>query len=95
MTQKIIHLTEHAKYRAIRRYMMPPEKLEEFAYKAVTEGYSIGDAPSPEIREYLERKIKGGNKAYVYSGYVFIFSVGARLRLITSFRMPKYYFSTI
>jgi len=91
----IIHVTDHAKKRALQRFYMTPERLSEFAYKAFTEGYSYNDAPSKEIKRYLKGRIEYDRNLYVYSGYVFVFEVDKRIRLITAFRMPKYYLNTI
>lgn len=95
MTDNYIHITEHASKRAIKRFMMSAEKLKELACKAVSEGYSVNDAPSKELRKYLKSKTQKKRKVYIYSGYCFVFNVTGRMHLITAFRVPKYYLNTI
>lgn len=84
-------LTNHSKEQAIKRFCLPENKLKEMAQRAITEGFSINDAPSPKLKGYLKRKARTGSKVYGYSGYLFVFSED--LVLITTFRIPKYYLS--
>lgn len=91
-----IKLSQHAKDMALKRYYLGEDRLIDLADRAVREGYSIVDAPSKEIRKYLKKKVHGGKVVYVYSGYIFIFGVEDDcLRLVTTFRMKKYYLNTI
>lgn len=96
MNDNFIHITDHASKRAIQRFMMTPDRLKKLASMAITEGYSINDAPSVELRKYLKGSRKEDRKVYVYSGYLFVFKEGYhKMHLITAFRIPKYYLSTI
>jgi len=83
-----IRLTDHAKQRALERYLFRPKQLRRMAEKAIMEGFSYNDAPTKKIARYLRKKA-GENKAYAYGGYVFILSPS--LVLITTFRIPHNY----
>lgn len=83
-----ISLSEHSKEKAIYRFGMSADRLEYIAEQSILHGYSTGDAPTGRIRKYLERKRRGSQKIYVFSGYIFIFSKD--LLLITTYRMPRY-----
>lgn len=86
MSEQFIHLSNHAKEQAWKRYRLNEDNLLELAHKAVMYGYSINDAPNKQIKKYLLLKQKQGTIVYVYSGYLFIFSKG--FLLITTWRMP-------
>ena len=80
-----ITVSDHAKERGIQRFWLNSQQLRDMAEQAVTEGYSINDAPTKEISQYLQQKA-GDNNAYGYAGYIFILS--EHMVLITTFRMP-------
>ena len=84
-----IKLTNHAKRKSLQRFAIPEEKLLELAEKSVMYGYSINDAPSDKVRQYLMKKARQGRKVYAYYGYVFIFDLD--FALITTYPMPQHY----
>lgn len=87
-----IKLTTHAKDQALLRFAIGSDRLLELAEKAVTDGYSIKDAPSEKVARFLRRKAKG-KKIYVYDGYIFI--MDDEMVLVTTYRMPKWLLLTL
>jgi len=88
-----ISITTHAKEKSLRRFGFNSDKLHEFAQKSVTEGYSINDAPSNQIRKYLKGKKRKGQVIYCYNSYVFVFSDA--FVLITAYPMPLHHLLSI
>lgn len=84
-----IHLSTHSKEQAIRRYALDSENLKRLAQLSILEGYSVNDAPNRRVMKYLKRKQKGHTRLYVYSGYIFVFSLDHVL--ITTFNLPRRY----
>ncbi len=86
----LVKLTNHAKEKSLSRFGLGADKLVELAEKSITIGYSINDAPSEQIKEFLLQKLKDQKKKiYGFNGYVFIFAEESNyFVLITTYRLP-------